>query len=155
MGVSGSGKSTIGTRLARRLNCAFHDGDDYHPPSNVERMRAGIPLTDEDRWPWLAALARLIQDSLAEGQSVVIACSALKAAYRGALHVDDRVRFVYLRGSMRLIAQRQGARRDHFMPASLLESQFAILEEPADAIVVNVAHSPKAIVEEIVAQLMK
>lgn len=153
MGVSGSGKSTVGARLAERLGWRFYDGDDFHPAANVTRMAAGLPLTDENRAPWLAALRDLVEGSLTRGESLVLACSALKEQYRRTLRVDDRVRFVYLRGSPELIARRQAARRDHFMPPSLLASQFATLEEPADAIAVDVELAPSQIVESILANL--
>jgi gluconokinase len=153
MGVSGSGKTTIGQSLSRSLGWPFYDADDFHPPANVERMRRGIALTDEERQPWLAALARLIEETLGAEQSLVLACSALKAAYREALmprgaNADD-VRFVYLRVPAEVAAARISNRRGHFMPASLVPSQFAALEEPADATVINATQSPDAIVAEI------
>lgn len=131
MGVSGSGKSTVGERLAVRLGWSFRDGDGFHPPANVAKMQAGMALTDEDRWPWLAAIAAWIAELRAAGQHGVVACSALKRSYRDALrdgHAD--IRFVYLDGSAELIATRLAARKDHFMPPSLLASQFATLEPP-------------------------
>src|SRR5436853_1871764 len=153
MGVSGSGKTTIGKLLAEALGWPFYDADDFHPPANVERMRQGIALTDEDRKPWLAALARLIAEALAANQSIVLASSALKEAYRkqlkarGALPADEPV--VYLRVPPEVAAARLKERHGHFMPASLVPSQFATLEEPADAIVIDATQSP----DEIVAQI--
>src|SRR6185295_9940398 len=138
MGVSGSGKTTVGRLLAEELGWPFYDADDFHPPANVERMRHGIALTDEDREPWLARLARLIADALAKDQSLVLACSALKAAYRAQLAPPDAasaaVRFVYLHIPMEVAAARIKDRPGHYMPAALVPSQFAALEEPAEAI---------------------
>ena len=129
MGVSGSGKSTIGKALAERLGWTYEDGDDFHPPSNVAKMSAGQPLTDDDRWPWLRAIAAEIDRVAADGGHAVIACSALKRAYRDILvHGRDDVRIVYLDGSRELIAERMAARKNHFMPPGLLDSQFATLE---------------------------
>ncbi len=155
MGVSGCGKTTIGTLLADRLHCEFADGDRFHPAANVEKMHAGVPLTDEDRWPWLAAIARYIDETRAAGGRVVVACSALKRRYRDIL-VGERpdVRLVYLEGSHDLIASRIATRHGHFMPASLLPSQFAALEEPGpdeNPIVVSVAPPPEEIVAGIIA----
>jgi carbohydrate kinase, thermoresistant glucokinase family len=153
MGVSGSGKTTIGKLLAEALGWPFYDADDFHPPANVERMRQGIALTDEDRKPWLAALARLIAEALATNQSIVLASSALKEAYReqlkprGVKPADEP--FVYLRVPPEVAAARLKERHGHFMPASLVPSQFAALEEPADAIVIDATQSP----DEIVAQI--
>lgn len=131
MGVSGSGKTTIAEALAKDLGFAWEDGDTYHPKSNVAKMRSGMSLTDEDRWPWLCAIARAIDHKAAVGTPVVIACSALKRAYRDILvHGRNDVRIVYLKGSRDLIANRLALRTHHFMPASLLDSQFATIEEP-------------------------
>lgn len=151
MGVAGAGKTTIGQMLAARLGWAFHDADDFHPPENVAKMRAGTPLTDDDRAPWLARLNALARTEIAAARNIILGCSALKAHYREQLAAGiDTMRFVYLRGSMDLIAQRLADRRGHFMPAGLLESQFVTLEEPADAIVVSIDRTPTEIVEEIV-----
>ncbi len=150
MGVSNSGKSTVGRLLAERLNRRFADGDAYHPAANVAKMRAGIPLTDADRAPWLAVLRALIVAALEDAQPLVLACSALKEAYRAQLRVDDRVRFVYLHGDEATLAARAAARRAHFMPPGLLQSQFATLEEPHDALRVDVDQPPEKVVEEIV-----
>lgn len=130
MGVSGSGKSTVGRALAEDLGCPFFDGDDFHPPENVAKMSRGIPLTDADRAPWLARLERLIAGHLAAGQSAVVACSALKERYRQQLGVDGRVRFVFLNGDFDLIWQRMSGRQDHYMKAEMLRSQFEALELP-------------------------
>ena len=132
MGVSGSGKSTVGALVAAALGCQFQEGDDLHPPENVEKMRRGIPLTDTDRGPWLEAIAAEIDRWRARGESGVVTCSALKRAYRSILiggHTD--VDLVYLKGSYDLIHRRLAARHEHFMPVALLDSQFAALEEPA------------------------
>jgi gluconokinase len=157
MGVSGSGKSTIAERVARRLGWTYEDGDRFHPVGNVAKMSAGHPLTDEDRWPWLQAIADEIDRLGASGERAVIACSALKRAYRDILvHGRDDVRIVFLDGSQRLIAARLAARKGHFMPPGLLASQFATLERPgADErpIVVSIDAQAEAIVDEIVTQL--
>ncbi|HLF27343.1 MAG TPA: gluconokinase [Anaerolineae bacterium] len=153
MGVSGSGKTTIGQMLAEHLHAPFFDGDDYHPRANVAKMSRGIPLTDDDRASWLAALAQLIHHQLAQGQSAVLACSALKQTYRDHLRVDPAVRFVYLKGSYDLIRGRLSRRHGHYMQPALLQSQFAALEEPDDALIVDVAQSPEQIVDQIVQAL--
>lgn len=152
MGVSGSGKSTIGQGLAQRLGCDFYDGDDFHPPENVAKMVDGQPLTDEDRAPWLAQLAALIEEYLDSGQTVVLACSALKHRYREQLQVDPRVRFVYLQGDFDLIWQRMSARQDHYMKAEMLHSQFAALEPPGpeEALIVDIDQDIEAILDRIV-----
>ena len=154
MGVSGSGKTTVGRLLAERAGWPFFDGDDFHPDANVEKMRRGMALTDADRWPWLEALRALIRDLAARGQSAVVACSALRASYRERLlGGSDAVRLVYLRGTREVIDARLRARADHFFDPALLASQFAILEEPADAIVMDVDRSPDAIVSDVLGRL--
>lgn len=133
MGVSSSGKSTVGAALAERLDVPFLDGDGYHPPANVEKMRAGTPLTDTDRWPWLERLARALKEAADERGMAIGACSALKREYRDFMTrtAGEPILFVYLQGTKDVIAARIAARRHEFMPASLLDSQFATLEEPA------------------------
>ena len=157
MGVSGSGKSTIASMLAQRLHWIYEDADWFHPKSNIEKMHHGEPLNDEDRWPWLHAIADWIDSTRRAGEHGVVACSALKRAYRDIL-IGDRcdVRLVFLKGDLDLIARRVAARADHFMPPALLESQFAALQEPqADErpIVVSIVPHPREIVEAIVKQL--
>jgi gluconokinase len=157
MGVSGSGKTTAGERLAAELGWPFRDADGFHPAANVAKMSAGTPLTDEDRWPWLAAIAAWIDEGRAAGKPRIVSCSALKRAYRRVL-LDGRpdVRLVYLQGDIGLIAGRMGRRENHFMPPALLKSQFDTLEEPtADEwpIVVPVELSPRRIVEHICANM--
>ncbi len=150
MGVSGSGKSTVGELLAQELGWEYLEGDDFHPPANVEKMRSGTPLTDEDRLPWLDALRELIEDALKRNRHLVITCSALKKEYRLRLSVDaSKVVYVYLKGDFELIAARLKERKGHFMPETLLKSQFEALEEPKDAITVDVALSPQEIVDRI------
>lgn len=149
MGVSGSGKTTIGVALAQRLGCLFIEGDDLHPPSNVAKMREGTPLTDQDRAPWLAALAAKMKETKDSGQSCVVACSALKAAYRRTLAVDNDVLFVMLEISYETALERLQNRKGHFMPASLLKSQFQTLQEPHDAIAVNAEQQIDKIVDDI------
>ena len=158
MGVSGSGKTTIGRALARRLGWLFQEGDALHPSENVAKMSAGQPLDDADRAPWLAAIAALIDEWRARGKAGVITCSALKRRYREVI-IGDRpgVRLVYLAGSRELIAERLAARRGHFMPATLLDSQFAALEPPMPeegAIVVSVEAPVADIVARIAASLV-
>jgi gluconokinase len=149
MGVSGSGKTTVGRLLAAGLGCAFYDADDFHPPTNVTKMRNGEPLNDDDRLPWLEKLQELIGAKLAAGSNAVLACSALKAAYRDFLLIDERVRLVFLKGGFSLIQQRMNLRRGHYMNPSLLESQFATLEEPERALTVDIEESPERIVDMI------
>ena len=154
MGVSGCGKSTIGRLLAERLHWPFYDGDDFHPPANVAKMSQGIPLDDADRAGWLDALADLIRSTLQEGESGVLACSALKQRYREQLNVDPaQVRFIYLKGSYELIKMRMQARPGHYMKPGMLDSQFAALEEPLDAITVEIDPSAEEIVDEVIRQL--
>jgi gluconokinase len=147
MGVSGAGKTTIGQRLARRLAWPFIDADDYHPSANVAKMVAGVALTDEDRWPWLDALNRRLR----EERDAIVACSALKQSYRDRLlaGIDD-ASVVFLHGSRALIAKRLAERKHRYMPASLLDSQFATLEPPGEAINIDVADEPAACVEAVV-----
>lgn len=157
MGVSGSGKTTVAEMLAGRLGWPYEDADGFHPPGNVAKMAAGTPLTDADRWPWLHAIAAWIDSVRRTGEHGVVTCSALRRAYRAVI-VGDRpdVRLVYLRGDKALIAARQAARQGHYMPASLMDSQFAALEEPgADErpVVVSVEPSPGEVVDQIVANL--
>ena len=153
MGVSGSGKSTVGTLLAQRLHWEFADADWFHPASNVDKMHKGIPLTDEDRWPWLRAIAAWIDKVRCADGHGVVACSALKRSYRDVL-IGDRadVRLVYLKGDKALIARRIATRHEHFMPPSLLDSQFAALEEPGVdemPITVSIESHPREIVNRI------
>ena len=157
MGVSGSGKSTAGESLAVELGWPFRDADSFHPAANVAKMSAGIPLTDEDRWPWLAAIAAWIDERRATATPGIVSCSALKRSYRRIL-LDGRpdVRLVYLQGDKPLIAGRMARRTGHFMPPALLDSQFATLEEPtADEwpIIAPIEQSPRKIIEHILANM--
>jgi gluconokinase len=154
MGVAGVGKTTIGAALAQRLGWRFIDADDYHPPGNVAKMKAGIPLDDADRWPWLEHLNKELGRSDIASQDCVIACSALKKSYRERLAqgIHD-FRIVYLHGSRALIGSRIATRTHRYMPATLLESQFAALEPPGDAIPIDVAATPEDGVAAIVARL--
>ena len=157
MGVSGSGKSTIASMLAHRLHWIYEDGDWLHPKSNIEKMHHGEPLNDADRWPWLHAIADWIDATRQAGNHGVVACSALKRAYRDILVGERRdVRIVYLKGDRDLIARRIAARADHFMPPALLDSQFAALEEPAAderPVAVGIEPHPREIVDAIVEKL--
>jgi gluconokinase len=153
MGVSGSGKTEIGKRLAADLGWDFFDGDDFHPPENVKKMSRSIPLTDADREEWLEALRHLICQRLAAAQPAVVACSALKQIYRDYLKVDQSVQFIYLRGSYTLINQRLKSRTNHYMPSDLLNSQFEALEEPENALTIDVAQPPDVILQTIKEQI--
>ncbi len=157
MGVSGAGKTTVGELIAKRLGWLFVDGDDLHPQANIDKMRSGVPLTDVDRAPWLAAIGAWIDARAEASEPGVVACSALKRAYRDALRAGrPQVRVVYLRGSQTEIAARLAHRSGHFWPAKLLASQFADLEEPSvdeDAIVVDIAKTPVAVAKAVIDQL--
>ena len=152
MGVVGAGKTTIGTLLAQKLGWQFADADDFHPKENIEKITHGIPLTDSDRAPWLAALHEAIERWNTDGNDVVLACSALKKNYREELEAGP-VRFVYLKGDYDLISRRLHSRHGHFATAAILKSQLADLEEPQDAITVKVDKSPDEIVSEIIRKL--
>lgn len=155
-GVSGAGKTTIGRLLAEELGWRFIEGDDFHPPANVEKMSKGIPLTDEDREPWLTSLRKEIERSLAARENAVMACSALKKKYRGLLRVSEEVQFVYLRGTCERIAAQLRGRHGHFMDPDLLQSQFADLEEPEPdekTIVIELGRTPRELTQEIKSKL--
>ena len=150
MGVAGSGKTTVGQLLAKELSWTFRDADEFHPPTNIEKMSRGLALEDSDRAPWLAAMRATIETWLREGRNAVLTCSCLKADYRQTLLVDPaRIRFIYLKGSYELIDARLRHRAHHFMKADLLKSQFEILEEPQDAITVDLSDPPEVIVQKI------
>jgi gluconokinase len=149
MGVTGSGKTTIGAMLAAELGWPFFDADDFHSPANVRKMSSGIPLTDEDRRPWLGQLRTLIAEQRSRGENGVLACSALKRSYRDILSSEDGVLVVYLRADPNLIEKRLAARKDHFMSRSLIESQFRALEAPESAITVPADWRPGKIVDVI------
>ena len=156
MGITGSGKSTVGAMLARKLGVDFVEGDDYHPIENVQRMAAGIPLTDDDRASWLSALAARIREAHDAGTGLVVTCSALKRSYRDILRAAaPELRFIFLNGQRLVISERLAERRGHFMPASLLDSQLSTLEEPAvdeGAWAYDIGKSPQEIVDDIVAR---
>ena len=149
MGVVGAGKTTVGKLLASQLGWEFADADDFHPQANVEKISHGIPLADEDREPWLDHLRKAIVGWIAGGKGVVLACSALKRTYRAKLSVGPQVRFVYLKGSADLIADRLRSRQGHFAGESILFSQLADLEEPETAITLEISNTPEQIVAEI------
>jgi gluconokinase len=150
MGVAGSGKTTVAALFAKQTGAIFYEGDDFHPSENVAKMRAGIPLTDADRKSWLQMLRKIVVGALAKKEFSVLTCSALKAKYRDELGAGDaQVKFVHLTGPPALIEERLQNRRGHFMPPTLLASQLAILEPPSDALVINCAPSPEAIVAEL------
>ena len=151
MGVAGSGKTTVGKLLSDRTGWTFYDADDFHPVENINKMSRGIPLSDEDRKPWLLELKKLIQDTLIQEQCAILACSALKSSYREMLEVDrPEVILIYLQGDYEQISSRIQQRQAHFMEVEMLRSQFQILEEPQADLVVNVSLSPEAIVEQII-----
>jgi gluconokinase len=155
-GVSGAGKTTVGKLLARELDWHFLEADDFHPTANIEKMHAGHPLTDEDRKPWLERLRQQIERSLATGEDAVLACSALKRAYRDRLRVSDEVKFVFLRGDYALVEKQLRSRHGHFMNAALLQSQFDDLEEPQpdeNVLTIELGRTPEEIVERIEAKL--
>jgi gluconokinase len=155
-GVSGAGKTTVGKLLARDLAWRFLEADDFHPAANLEKMRNGHPLTDEDRWPWLDDLREQIKKSLDAGENTLLACSALKRAYRDRLRVSDKVKFVFLCGDYALVEQQLRGRRGHFMNPELLQSQLDDLEEPQpdeNALKIQLGRTPQEIVEEIKAKL--
>jgi gluconokinase len=154
MGVTGCGKTTVGTRLAEKLGWTFRDADDYHPAENVAKMKAGTPLTDADRWPWLDRLNSLLRESEREGANLVLACSALKQAYRERLAQGcAKLRFVFLDGAPELMRARLAARRGHYMNPALLDSQFAALERPQDALRLDADASPESLTQALMQAL--
>ena len=154
MGVTGCGKTTVGRLVAQHLGAQFVDADDFHPPANVAKMRAGIPLDDADRQPWLDALNARLREATARGEPLVLACSALKAAYRERLREGiPGLRFVHLEGARELIAGRLAARSGHYMNPALLDSQFATLERPGDALSIDIGPSPEALALAVCAGL--
>ena len=156
MGVSGCGKTTIGEMLAKKLNCDFADADSFHSQANKDKMHKGIPLDDEDRWPWLKAIRASIEEKLADGQSHVYACSALKRVYRDILRDgDNEVTFVYLKGTPELLRERIKTRTGHFFDPALLQSQLDTLEPPGpdEAIEADIALSPEAIVDKVLKEV--
>lgn len=153
MGVAGAGKSSIGQLLASELRCEFLDGDSLHPPANIHKMTVGIPLTDADRVPWLAAIHARIVESFERGRNLVVACSALRQRYRETLANGVLITWVYLNGSEEVIRARLLERQHHFMKAEMLASQFADLEEPTDAIVIDVEMSPSVAAREVLGTL--
>jgi len=153
MGVAGSGKSTVGAMLAAAMHCPFLEGDSLHSAANVGKMMRGVPLTDGDRAPWLAAIHARLREAFSSGRSLVVACSALRQSYRVALAEGLAITWVYLKGPEALVRSRLRHRDGHFMKADMLASQFEALEAPSGAIIVDIAQSPEAIVEQIVARL--
>ena len=153
MGVSGCGKTTIGKMLSAKLNLKYFEGDEYHPRENIEKMKNGIPLDDSDRIPWLLKLRSIIQESQDQKINIVLTCSSLKESYRKILKVNNEVKFVYLKGNYGLIEKRMNERKDHFMKPEMLQSQFDTLEEPTDAIIVDIDNSSENILNQILNKL--
>jgi gluconokinase len=154
MGVSGAGKTTIGQILSKKLGWPLSDADEFHSAASIEKMRNGIPLEDADRWPWLDRMNAMLREREGRGESVLLACSALKQIYRDRLAKSTTdLRWIYLKGRFELIRQRLEARKGHYMKAGLLESQFAALEEPADALSIDIDDTPEAIAESILRRL--
>ena len=154
MGVTGVGKTTVGQLLAEKTGWPLYDADAYHSPANVEKMRAGIPLTDDDRWPWLDRLNALLREAESRGESAILACSALKQRYRERLQKSlESVRWVYLKGDIELIRSRLQQRKGHYMNPGLLQSQFDALEPPGNALVVDVGDEPAALAQRVLASL--
>lgn len=154
MGVEGAGKTTIGKMLAEKLGWKFYDADDYHPKRNIDKMRSGIPLNDEDRWPWLKEVGRLINSCFNLNESCIIACSALKRSYREYLkQQNDKIIFVYLKGDKNTISKRLASRKEHFAGTQLLESQLQTLEEPEGVLTCDISIKPKVITDYIIEKL--
>jgi len=153
MGTTGAGKTTVGKLLAARLRWTFLDADDFHPPANIEKMHNGIPLTDADRWPWLKNIHTELQRFAQAGKNVVLACSALKQSYRDLLSAGLDMRIVYLRGTYEVMRHHIESRRGHFAGESILAGQFADLEEPQNALVLDVSHAPEQLVAEVITYL--
>ncbi|BAU64057.1 carbohydrate kinase, thermoresistant glucokinase [Stanieria sp. NIES-3757] len=155
MGVAGSGKSTVGKLLSQRLGWQFYDADDFHPPENLAKMSLGLPLSDRDREPWLDRLKQLIEQTINQGNSAILACSALKSSYRHFLTQNQKndICWIYLRGDYELILTRIQQRQKHFFKEEILRSQFANLEEPTEALIIDVSMSPDAIVNTILTYL--
>lgn len=153
MGVAGCGKTSVGRMLSEKLGWKYYEGDDYHPKENVEKMSNGIPLNDDDRKPWLLKLRSIIEDALSQGINIIITCSALKESYREILKVNKEVKFIYLKGSYELIEARMKLRKNHFMKPGMLKSQFEALQEPADAITIEIDQSLEDIQKNILSEI--
>ena len=153
MGVSGCGKTTIGKMLGEKLGWKYYEGDEYHPKENVEKMRSGIPLNDDDRKPWLLALRSIIENHLNEGTGAVVSCSALKQKYRDLLKVNDEVKFIFLKGDFDTILRRMQARKNHYFKPEMLKSQFDALEEPVNVITEDIDIEPELIVNEVIEKI--
>ena len=157
LGVSGAGKTTLGRQLAQNLGWKFYEADDFHPRANIDKMERGVPLTDQDRWPWLRSLREMIEQQLTARENAVLACSALRKTYRRYLRVNEHVQFVYLRGSYELIANQIRQRHGHFMDPALLKSQFETLEEPEETegiLTIDLGRSPQELADEIRRKLL-
>ena len=149
MGVTGSGKTTVGRLLAKDLGWTYADADDFHPELNIEKMKSGIPLDDADRKPWLEGLGKLVRDCLIRSENAVLACSALKESYREFLLLDEQVKLVYLKSDYQVIRERLAQRRGHYMDPTLLDSQFETLEEPSECLRVDASSDPHVIITKV------
>jgi len=156
MGVSGSGKTSVGQALSSEIGWSFFDGDDYHPPENVRKMSQGIPLSDEDRFQWLEILSNLLEEKHLAGENIILACSALKRSNRQQLRFNHtQLSFIYLKGDFELIWERMQSRPDHYMKPGMLESQFKILEPPENALQIEIDRPVPEIVQEIINSIVK
>lgn len=150
MGVSGSGKTTVGKAVSNKFGWKYYEGDEYHPAENVEKMKNWIPLNDEDRLPWLLSLRKVIEEAISKRENIVISCSALKEAYRKILKVSEEVKFIYLKGSYDLIRKRMEERIPHFFKPEMLKSQFDVLKEPQQAIEIDISKSSESIIGDLI-----
>ncbi|MGA7720317.1 MAG: gluconokinase [Ignavibacteriaceae bacterium] len=153
MGVSGSGKSTVGKAIGNKFGWKFYEGDEYHTAENVEKMKNGIPLNDNDRLPWLLCLRYIIEQAIEKKENIVISCSALKETYREILKVNNEVTFIYLKGSFDLISKRMEERKDHFFKPAMLKSQFDTLEEPDYAVEIDISGSTQKMIDDAIAKI--
>ncbi|MGD1006429.1 MAG: gluconokinase [Ignavibacteriaceae bacterium] len=150
MGVSGSGKTTVAKAVSNKFGWKYYEGDEYHPAENVEKMKNWIPLNDEDRLPWLLSLRKVVEEAISKRENIVISCSALKEAYRKILKVSEEVKFIYLKGSYDLIRKRMEERIPHFFKPEMLKSQFDVLEEPQQAIEIDISKSSESIIGDVI-----
>jgi gluconokinase len=153
MGVSGSGKTTVGKTVSSQFGWKFYEGDEYHPAKNMEKMKNGIPLNDKDRLPWLLCLKKIIEEALENKENIIISCSALKEAYRKILKINNDVKFIYLKGSYDLVKKRMEERGSHFFKPAMLKSQLDDLEEPKDVIEIDISGSKDSVVKDVITKI--